>query len=700
MISDEPLPLDVGDQPPSVGEDTTAKASSYDPAKELEDTKRKYAQFAQQRKPFESAWFVNAAFLRGQQRVQYNDALGTLVTPVVPASRIQHSINRIRPKVAARLAKFFKNRPKPVVVPASGDYLDLINARATEQFLNYQWYRQHLEEKYRDARLWATVASKGFLWIRWNESAQAKIRFPDPLTGAYKDEVLPVGDIEVETGSPFEVYPADNTLPRIGQQPEFIRAKLRDRKEVKARWGDKLRSLDGQGEDVSSTQRTLDRIGALNKRQDDRTTATGPAAGHSTQILVLEHFKAASATHPNGCYKVVVGDELVDYRDALPHGFALHTDNPYPVVEISDSYAPGQFWNTTLVEQMIDLQREYNFIRNLVLENLRMMARPKVIFYKQHNLPEGAFTTAPGEILEITYVPGVPAPQVLQPAGIAGDAWQLLALIVREFDDLTLIYPSAVGKTGDATSGYQTNLLQEATDSVHAPDIRSDELAIQDLAWKIRRIAKQTYTAPRLIAVLGENSAPEVLAFSQDQIDEYAEVRIQAGSMLPDLKTARLQTTQGMYKDGLFGPPQDPAVRRRVLSLLDMGGLEAVQAEERAPTDEAFREQQQVVQGSAIKPAQFFQDHAAHLQIHQTDLMSPRFQSLPMPVQQQAIAHVITHYDFMNPMLAQGLRVQYNLVGLPVATPPMPPPPPMPGGPPSGAPPSPEPPPPPPPPAG
>lgn len=643
--------------------------SGFDGKKIASEVTTKWQEWAQLRKPFEGSWFLNGAFLRGQQRVQYNDALGQLVSPSVPSGRIQLTINRIRPKIKARLAKFFQNRPRPLVVPSSTERNDILNARATEKMLVHQWFREHLEEKYRDARLWATIASKGFLWIRWDSTVEAKIRTTDPLTKKSTDQIVASGDINIEVGSALEIYPKDPTLPRIGQQPEFIRAKMRPLADIKARYPELTLGNTGDGIGANSGVRVMDRLGSLNAKSTD-VTGSGSAQKHSDQVMVLEHFMAPCVTFPKGRYAVVIGMETAKVVPELPYDFYCHTDNPYPVVEFCDSMTPGQFWGTTMIEQMLDLQREYNFVRSLISENLRMMARPKIVVYKQHNLAEGAWTTAAGEIVELTWVPGLPAPQVVQPANIANDAWQLLALINREFDDITLIYPSSVGGAGAATSGFQTNLLQEATDSVHAPDIREDELAIQELAWKMRKLMKLGYEVPRMIALLGGNSAPEVFEFSKDQIDEFAEVRIQAGSMLPDLKSAKLQMAKELFTDGLFGNPQDPMVRRKVLGLIEMGGMDVINENERKDEDEAYQELQLLQQGVQIKPAQFFQDHIQHIFVHQQFLKSPEFQALSPQIQQAIYGHTITHYDWENPALALSLRIQYNLQDMPVSTPP------------------------------
>lgn len=688
----QPITPDIANPDPSQAE-APGTPAPIDEQQEVAEVKADYDQWARMRRPFEGGWFVNAAMFRGQQRVMFNEAQGRLITPTVPGYRVTNQINRIRPKVKGRLAKFFKNRPKPVVVPASTERKDIMNARASEKAITYIWYRQKMEEKYKDARLWATVASKGFWWIRWNDQLQARVQTTHPETGQKQVDTAPLGDIEIEVGSPFEVFVANPNEPRIGRQPKIIRARLRNIKDVKARYPQLTKVESAAINQNDAPVRVPDRIGQLNASTGSMMGSGAPKETHSKDVLVIEHFTAPCASFPKGKYKVVIGEELAKYEPELPFELYDHTSNPYPCCEFADSVSPGQFWCPTVIEQLIDLQREYNFVRNSISENFKEMRFPKIITYKQHNMAEGAWTNQPGEIIELNWIPNLPPPQIIQPQNIAADAWNLLALIQKEFDDLTQIYPASEGKAGQATSGFQTNLLQEATDSVHAPDIREDELAIEEAGWKIRRLMKLGYSVPRLISLLGGNSAPEIIEFSSDQIDEFAEVRIQAGSMLPDFKAAKIQTIQEMFKAGLFGNPQDPQVRRRVLEMVEMGGLDVVQEEERRDTDQAYQENQMSSQGAGVPMAQFYEDHVTHIFVHQNDLKMPETIALPPDVKQAKIAHLIGHYDYMNPTLAQSLRMQYNLQAMPLATPPPPPPPPMPppGAPGQGAPPGPPP---------
>jgi hypothetical protein len=131
--------------------------------------------------------------------------------------------------------------------------------------------------------------------------------------------------------------------------------------------------------------------------------------GQPSLVLVKEFFEKPCLSYPKGRYAVVAGDILVRNQQELPFGFS-DLENPYPVVTFSDVETAGQFWNPTVTEQLIGLQREYNLIRSKIAEQVRMMAFPKLLAAKQHQIPEGAWTSEAGEFVEYVAIPGVPPP--------------------------------------------------------------------------------------------------------------------------------------------------------------------------------------------------------------------------------------------------------------------------------------------------
>lgn len=637
---------------------------SDDDRKFIAEINDKCNRWRRDRQPHEQQWFVNAAFFRGQQYVQWSDKDQRLMVPPAPSHRVRLVVNRIFPKVRARIAKFLKNRAVPHVVPAQEDQTAKMNARATEKALMYQWRRLCLEAKYKDALLWAKDSSKAFWWFYWDANALAQVSQKNELTGETTSQNAPLGDVGIEVGSAFEVLVAEPGVSRIGDQPAIMRVKLRSVQDVQARYPEFALYIkaDAGDKDIFRFEKQIASLnnvgyggtGLIESRQ------TRAKDGQPNLVLVKEYFERPCAEWPNGRYAVVAGDVLVKQQDELPFGFASLT-NPYPVTVFSDVETAGQFWGPTVTEQLIGLQREYNLVRSKLAEQIRLMAFPKLLAAKQHQIADGAWTSEAGEFVEYVAIPGVPPPTPWNPPNIANDAWQSINLIQKEFDDITQVFPAAEGDVGSATSGFQTNLLQEATDSVHAPDVRAHELALEEAAIKVRRLMKQGYDIPRLLTTIGKNYQPEVLEFSQDAIDEAAIIIVEASSHLPDLKGAKIQAIIELFTNGMLGNPDDPDVKRRALSMLEMGELDQAYDYARHDEDLARIENHDLEEGQPLNPPEFFQNHNIHYQVHTDQLKNASTRSWPPEQRMALINHVIWHVDFMNPASSLQLAQTYGL---------------------------------------
>lgn len=649
----------------------------------------RYEEWKKIRKPHEVQWYINAAFRRGQQHVAWNDVEAKLITPPLAPHRERRVINRIRPKVDARRAKALKNRPIPEVLPASTDREDIQNARASKKVLDYTWRRLNLEMKYREAVEWAEVCGKSYWWIQWDPSAIARVRLDNPELMEGNNHIfdIPIGDVSCEVGSLYEVLAADPTIADIQNQPEIMRVKVRPVEDVKARYPEVAEQIK-----ADTSDRELfyyeDKIGTLHAAtaapglpasvgRDSRRGRKGEKEDFEF-VTVKELFVAPCARYPRGRYMVVAGDVLLRSEEELPYQL-YRTSNPFPVVEFVDMHTAGQFYSTTLIEQLVDLQREYNRLIELVVEQIKLMSRPKIIVFKQHQLPDGAWGAVAGEIIELNYVPGLPPPIIVQPANIAQDVWRRIENIKQEMEDLTQIYPASEGAVGSSKSGFQTNLLQEASDTVHAPYLRGLELAIEQAARIFRRIMKQGYEIPRLITITSRNAEADVFEFSSDEIDEHADIIVQAGSALPQLKAARIESVLNLYGQGLFGPPEDPEVRRKVLSMLDLGTVEDGFQSYRRDEELSRLEMTDLERSGQIRQPEFFEDHNVHYAIHTDKLKSVEARKWPPEMRMALIEHIIRHAYFIEPGRAATLAAQYGLQHLlqqpPLGAPPPPPPP-------------------------
>jgi len=626
----------------------------------------KYAKWRSDRRPYEAQWAWNAAIIRGLSQLQWNPVKNMLVSARnEPAHRSKDSINFVQAKVRARLSKFLKTRPVPMVVAASSDHEDLLNATATKKVLDYQWKRLHLDDLYEETILWTLQTGKAFWWFYWDPNALGKIQSPpDPLTQKPKVYQLPLGEPGVDLGTAFELLIADPGVSRLQKQPEIMRVRVMDTAEVEARFELPQGSLRSElrESEVFQYQRQIASLGAKGVLGASATRDfSGDDKEPFTQIVLKELFTRPSARFPKGRYLVVAGDRLLKQTEELPFGFA-DTEDPYPVVEFSDQFNAGQFWPTTMVEQLIPVQQQYNRVRNQIDEGIKLSTHYKVFVPITAKLPANSWNSEAGERIPFNYQPGMPPPNqwIVNFPNVSNDAWKMLETLKKEFDEVSNLPPSSLGLTG-ATSGFDTNLLQEAADSVHAPDIARNERALQSAAYKLRRLCKLGYDIPRLITITGRDNSPEAFEFSADQIDELAEIHIEAGSALPQLKYQRIDAILKLDERQLFGAPGDPSRNRRVLRMLELGSQEQATSMLQRDEDHARLENLAFTRGESVEDPMPWEDHDVEYEIHTDLLKSPEIKTWPPEQRAALVRHVILHVKFKNPQSALQLAGMFNM---------------------------------------
>lgn len=637
----------------------------YTPSEEdkklIAETKQRRDQMRQTRQPHEMQWFVNAAMIRGQQFVEYSVKDSRMVNIPVGAQE-RHAINRIRPKIVAKRAKLIKNRVRIFVTPASAEQEDRLNARATQKALDFVWRRDGLEQKRRRALMKAETEGRGYWWIHHNPAKIGYVMVEDPITGEKTRQEAEIGDVEVEVGGAYEVLVGDASIPTIGDQPEIMRIRMRPVEDMKKRYPEFAEFIKGAPAGSSGGDdwfRYEKQISTLNSSGTGGFTDANKKSGDHW-VMVTEHFLRPCGKYPKGHYRVLVGDILVRQDEELPYGF-YDLPNPYPVEEFVDIPNASQYWGTTLIEQLSPLQREYNLGRSKLVEHIKKAVHPKVIVFKQHRLPDGAWNNKAGEIIELFHTPGLPPPMVITPQNLAGDLWRVLEMVRQEFDDISQVYPSAEGKAGGSTSGFQTNLLQEATDMVHRQDIEAVDYAVECAMIKIRRIMKLSYDVPRLVAVVGRNLEPEVQEFFSDQIDESADLKVESGSALPDMRAQRMQIVKEMYDGQMFGPIGRPEAVRKAFSLMELGGVDEAIDASKIDENLARIENNDFINGKEVANPEFFHNHNIHYEVHTEMLKSPDTRSWPPEKKQMAMIHLIGHLDFFDPSAALNAALQYGL---------------------------------------
>lgn len=655
--------------------------SASDGGELVAEVNSKYTKWRSERRPYESTWFVNAALLRGLSSARWNPSTNALDGgDKAPAHRSRGSVNIILPKAKAKLSKFLKNRSIPVVDAASTDHEDILNAKATTKLFEYQWARLAIEEKQEEVLLNSMVTGKSFWWLFWNSNAIAQIK-EDKLIGKPMIHDVPEGDVDIEVGSAFELLVGDPGVMRLKNQHEIMRIKSRPAKDVEKMF--KLQPGDIEPEltenELFQYQKQIASLGAKATVGYGATATSTRPGDQPTHVVVKELFTAPCAAYPKGRYVVVAGQkhlnkpepeldpltgqpaaEVAAYAE-LPYGFAS-TNSPFPAVEFCDQLSPGQFWPTTMVEQMVGVQQQYSRMRNQLDEHSKLSLHPWIFVPKQAGIHPEAFGSEAGQKVPFNFQPGMPPPEqwIVRPAPISGDIYRIMEIIRGELDTITNIYPASMGAQG-ASSGFDTNLLQEAADSVHAPDIRRNELSLQEAAYKMRRIIKLGYDVPRLISIVGRDKSPEVFEFSAEQIDEHANIRIDTGSALPDMKSARIDAILKLDERQAFGPPGDPGRNRKLLRMLDLGSYQEATDLLGNDEDHARLENLSFTKGEPVEDPMPWENHDVEYEIHTSLLKSPEIKSWPPEQRAALVRHVILTVKWKNPQSALQLAMVFGM---------------------------------------
>lgn len=662
---------------------------SYTPTPEdtiwLTRIDRLYGSGLQDRRPQEGTWFLASAYYRGNHRAIWQESQHQLISPLGGSKR-REVINFFQRKVLSRRAKFLRNRDKPEVVAATNDIEDKLNARLTAQALQYQQRNLNLEQKYDQALMWAQLCSHGYWWFHWNPNKVSRIKeVTDPISGQKTSVEGKVGDIQIEVGSPFEILVQDPSIAFIGDQPSILRIKIRDVDEVKSLFpGQASASIKGDSvTDQSLT--TANYISGLASGGWSSSVSGAYARSYSRKdrdtredprmVLVKEYFEKPSAEYEKGVYVVEAGGVILHVAEELPEGF-YDLANPYPCIDFVDLIHPGQYWGSTVAEQLIGPQQSYNRVRTAIQRNFDGMGKPKVIVTRQHNLTESDWTEEENEIVTVNHIPGLPEIKPWIPPGIGSDGWRIIDTIRNEFDVVSGSPMEAEGQPGKSTSGFQTNLLQEAADSMHAPDITAHQLVKEDGYRKIRRMMKERYILPRIMTIAGRNREPEVFEFSESNIDENADIIIESGSMLPDLKSARIQAVLELFGSGVLGPIAERETYRKAQQMLEFGNKQEIYDPVRVDEERAKLENLKIQRGEMVPPALAFDDHMVHSSIHTEDFKKAANGTIDPKTFGLWIDHILSHARYINPQSAMMLAAEYGR--------PVPPPPGMPMGAPQG----------------
>lgn len=510
--------------------------------------KRHFAKCRNLRTREEKQWNLNLSMYMGNQWVQpvqyksdFDGFVTQLATPLGAKGKERQTINRIRPVCRTEMSKFLSRRPGASVIPSTSDDDDRSAAEAGEQVWTSTMERRDLDKELSDAIFWKVITGNGFIKVYWDEST-------------YDKDGQVYGDVVYGAVDPYKLFFPDLMETEIQRQAYIFHAYAKP-----TEWCNMNYEQELKGVTLAPTCKESESI-MSNAFADPRKNNE---KDYDANMIYELWIKPGSwKGMPLGGRVVMIEQTIVAFDEAgLPYD---HGD--YPFAHFGHIMT-GRFYRASIIEDLVDLQRDYNALRSQIAESRKKMAKPQLTAAKG-SVVASKMTNEIGLLIE--YRAGHQAPQPMPMQPIPQYVLQEVDLILRDMEDISGQHQVTKGTVPPGvTAAAAISYLQEADDTYLFTSYSSLEEAYEDIARQTLSLTVQYWDMPRKVKVCGDDQAFDWLMLSGADIKNGTDIRIEKGSALPQSKAAKQALVMDLMTNG-FITPQDG------LDIMEIGGAKSV----------------------------------------------------------------------------------------------------------------------------
>ena len=584
-----------------------AKAKGTSPDDQWPYLKERYDLAAELRRPYEQRWQLNLSFLAGKQYTFYNENAFMIQHLIAQKGRLRVVDNKILPRYQKQVSRMIRNQPRMSVVPASTDQEDLKAAKKGDKILKWYWRQHQMKKKVRTLSGWIYSCGNGYLGDTWNPRL-------GPMIVGKDGSLLYEGDAEVEVWSPFDVG-----VPSIGLGDTDIESMPWIEKH-KFRTLEQIQTEFERGKLVEAQTRPMPYV--------DSSLLFGLGESSSARkvdgAVVIELRVKPNSEFPKGLFLIGANGRILEKED-YPY-------ESYHLQQFKDIEVPGVFHGMATTEAAIWLQKIWNRTLSDIADYNRTMARGKWLIPRNAKL-EVVPDDSHGQRFEYNPVLGH-KPEMMTIKGLPASYQQALNTVAASLMELYHQHEVTSGTNkSDIRSGEMVALLLEQDDFGNVPTHAVFEEGMEAVFSRILRRIQKGYKRQRVIAVTGRDDEHEVFAFEGADLRNNTDVAVAKESSIPDSKVARQFRITTNYKDGLYGSPEDPRTRERVLRMLDEvpDDVKDIFAEDHLDRQiQLIENQAMMAQPGITLIANPYDNHGIHLEQIRIQRKQPEYQRMKM----------------------------------------------------------------------
>lgn len=578
---------------------------------------------------YEQQAYLNISYYAGKQWIVLEKTSGLLVEPAKEPWQIRYIANKIQPIVRTELAKLTKNHFIMFVAPATNEDSDIKSARVADKVCSWLEYELGLQAVDRENCLWGLTTGVSFVKPYWNPSKGEKLIDFDGTE-------MHQGDVDCCVVSLFELK-FDTSYTRWEELPWICHEKIRSVEDIKARYGVDVEPELG----LTATNLYEAKIANLSTVN----TSGIEFKNFDNSAVVHEYWELPSAQYPKGRRITTCSDKVLLYEEDIGFGEQDQTPRELPFFPFVHIQVPGRLIPTSVVEQIIPIQREYNKSRSQIIENKNLMANPQWVVME--GSVDDEITNRPGGV--ITYKAGYQEPKVVQMPPMGADVYQNIELCDREFEFVSGQHETSHGSTpSGVTSGTAIGYLQEQDDTKLGPTIANFIACKQRYMRYMMKMIQQKYDVGRTVRLVGENKKTEVFSFKGSDLTSI-DVRVQESTMYQTSKAAKQDFILKLVQYNLLSPEKD---KELILKALEIGITDSVYDEYEIDTTQAQTENDKWAAGDMSPIVRDFYNHEVHVKEHNKFRKGESYNNLDMGLKMLVDLHVTEHLEYlMNQML-------------------------------------------------
>lgn len=625
---------------------------------------RKYREKDITKRAYERTWFINGAFLRGQQYVTWSEFNRSFTIPTAIAPhRVRLVVNYIMAYWRRTKARLTSNRPNMFVRPATTDQGDVEKSRNSTKVLESEFYRLDHFRHFKDGVGWGLEAGSWFYYVGWNpwkgELLTEQTPIVDEMTGEPQfdeesgeeavekrpvmDEQgrqLRTGEVEIEVVSPYEIQ-VDRNATSVHDASWIMRSKIRPLSWIREHYPEKGRFVKGEDVKVHEYfQKRLTNLVGIHGYTTEGAQSENNESSEEAVAVVHEYWEKPGLKHPHGRLLVVAGNVEL-WMGENPYEHQL-----FPFIKIDDISIPGRFWGMSSFEQAIPVQRNYNRARSQEVENRTLMGRPKILVPKVCNVQQNAFDAEAGEKIEYRAGPRGEKPELLYPQSTAAATQTEIQHTMNDLQEVLQWHEVSRGILPSANipaEGIEKLLMSDETAMGDAAS--NIDIGLIELGRMILALVNQFWTEERMVRAGGEGARIEAMQLRNDDLQgdqegaDYTDVRVVRHSTVLKDPTKEREKVQQLIDMQILNPI---AHRDVILKSLDVANADEIFEDERLDEQWAARENELMEQGMFSVPRDF-ENHPVHVNVLNRYRKSERYRRLPPHVQKMFDEHAALH---------------------------------------------------------